>query len=250
FQTTYGGQVLYYGDAFVTKLSADGSSLVYSTYLGGSDGEVAYGIALDGFGDAFVTGFTLSADFPTTPGAFDTVPGPGMCGSNNCRDVFVTKLNSEGSALAYSTFVGGSYDEVGKAIAVDGKGAAYVTGYTRSNDFPTTAGAFQTIHNGDFDVIAVKVNPYGTDLMYSTYIGGSGDCCLSSEIGYATAVDDTGRAFLSGYTYSDDFPTTPGAFDITWNGGSDDAFLLKLNPTGTGLVYSTFLGGSGYDEAY
>jgi hypothetical protein len=122
----------------VTKLNATGTALVYSTYIGGSYGDVGYGIAVDGSGNAYVTGYTSSTDYDVTPGAFQTTNGGGL------GDVFVTKLNATGTALVYSTYIGGSFDDYGYAIAVDGSGNAYVTGYTESTDYDVTPGAFQT----------------------------------------------------------------------------------------------------------
>jgi hypothetical protein len=164
FQTTNGGG----RDVFVTKLNATGTALVYSTYIGGSRGDVGYGIAVDGSGNAYVTGWTSSTNYDVTPGAFQTTNGGG-------RDVFVTKLNATGTALVYSTYIGGSGDEVGRGIAVDGSGNAYVTGETNSTDYDVTPGAFQTTNEGRWDVFVTKLNATGTALVYSTYIGGSGE---------------------------------------------------------------------------
>ena len=237
FDTTYNGD----GDAFVTKLNPSGSApLVYSTFLGGSgsDGVVqGSGIAVDAAGSAYVTGFTSSADYPTTPGAFDTTRDSG--------DGFVTKLDPSGGApLVYSTYLGGSdYDE-GSAIAIDGDGSAHVTGITYSTDFPTTPGGFDTTFNrGTNDAFVTKLNPSGSALLYSTYLGGSG-----GDHGFGIAVDDTDSAYVTGFAGSADFPTTPGAFDTTSPGG--EAFVTKLSPSGTTLLYSTYLGGSGGAIAY
>ena len=131
-------------------------------------------------------------------------------------------------------------DDCGDGIAVDGAGSAYVTGYTYSTDFPTTPGAFDTSYNGGCDAFVAKLNPAGSGLAYATFLGGSG-----SDYGYGIAVDGAGNAYVTGYTGSTDFPTTPGAFDTSYNGGYCDAFVVKLNPAGSGLVYATFLGGSG-----
>jgi Big-like domain-containing protein/beta-propeller repeat-containing protein len=230
FQTIFGG--VY--DAFVTKLNPAGNALVYSTFLGGSNFDVGQGIAVDALGDAYVTGYTLSTNFPTTPGSFQTTSGGGT-------DAFVAKLNPAGNAPVYSTFLAGSSADVGQGIAVDASGAAYVTGYTLSTNFPTTPGAFQTIFGGVFDAFVTKLNPAGNALVYSTYVGGSG-----FEVGYGIAVDASGAAYVTGQTDSTNFPTTPGAFQTT-SGGGYDAFVTKLNPAGSALVYSTFLGGSSTD---
>ena len=218
-------------DAFVTKLNPTGTALVYSTYLGGVDVDDALGIAVDAAGNAYVTGQTTSHDFPTTPGAFSRTSGGG-------NDAFVTKLNATGSALVYSTYLGGLDNEFGARIRLDAQNNAFVMGSTRSADFPTTAGAFDTTHNGAFDVFVTKLNPTGSGLVYSTFIGGS-----AFDSGQGLAIDAEGNAYVSGGTLSLNFPTTPGAFATTPTG--NDVFVTKLNPTGSGLVYSTFLGRSG-----
>jgi hypothetical protein len=213
-------------DAFVTKLNASGSELAYSTFLGGASFDRGSGIAVDRGGNAYVTGSASSADFPTTPGAFDTSFNGGTHG-------FVTKLNASGSELLYSTFlVEAGY---GTGIAVRGDNA-YVTGYTRSADYPTTPGAFDRTLNGAVDAFVTKLNASGSALAYSTFLGGAGD-----DVGLGIAVRE-GRAYVTGYTTSADYPTTPGAFDRTLNGAAD-AFVTKLNASGSELAYSTFLGG-------
>ena len=212
--------------------------LVYSTFLGGSSDDYGGGIAVDTSGNAYVMGDTNSTNFPTTPGAFRTTKG----GSS---DAFVTKLNLTGSALVYSTYLGGSSDDYGQAIAVDTSGNAYVMGNTISSDFPTTPGAFQTTYGGGSDAFVTELNPAGSALVFSTYLGGS-----NTEYGGGIALDTSGNAYVTGYTNSENFPTTPGAFQTTKNGTefSGDAFVTKLNPAGSALVYSTYLGGSGSAE--
>jgi hypothetical protein len=227
FQTTIAGLA----NAFVTKLDADGTALVYSTYLGGSAVDAGAAIAVDAAGNAFVTGFTESSNFPTTPGAFQTT----IAGFKNA---FVTKLNPDGTALVYSTYFGSIVD-AGAAIAVDAAGNAYVSGDTESSNFPTTPGAFQTTLPGGDNAFVTKLNADGTALLYSTYLGGS-----AVDAGAAIAVDAAGNAYVTGVTESHDFPTTPGAFQTTI-AGYGNAFVTKLNPEGTALVYSTYLGGSG-----
>jgi beta-propeller repeat-containing protein len=228
-------------DAFVTELNADGSALSYSTYLGGAGYDEVKGIAIDGADNAYVTGYTGSADFATSAGALD----PALTG---LYDAFVTKLNATGSALSYSTYLGGSFFDQGNAIAVDGAGSAYVTGSGTSTDFPTTAGAFDTSSNGGSDAFATKLDSAGAALTYSTYLGGSLD-----DQGNGIAVDGAGSAYVIGYTASvgpgtgTPFPTTSGAFDTIYNGGGD-GFVTKLNTAGAALTYSTFLGGTGYDQ--
>ena len=229
FQTTAPG----YHPAFVTKVNAAGSGLVYSTYLGGSSEDEGRGIALDATGNAYVTGNTASTNFPTTVGAFQSTHAPGT------YDAFVAKVNPTGSALAYSTYLGGSGLDVGLGIAVDAIDNAYVTGSTGSANFPTV-GAVQTTIAGDEDAFVTKLSPTGSALVYSTYVGGSSD-----DRGYGIAVDALANpnAYVTGYTRSTNFPTTVGAFQTT-AAGSQDAFVTKLNTTGSAFVYSTYLGGS------
>src|SRR5215208_5043282 len=235
-------------DAFVTKLNASGSDLVYSTYLGAEGDEGGFDIAVDGSGSAYVTGETSSTNFPTTSGAYDTTFNGGAGGSNTvCTffqecDAFVTKLNASGSDLVYSTFLGGTEPDRGWGIAVR-DGSAYVTGDTNSSDFPTTTGAFDTTFNG-IDAFVTKLNASGSDLVYSTFLG--------RGAGRDIAVDGTGRAYVSGFTRSSAYPTTSGAFDRTFNVGTfgPDAFVTKLNASGSALAYSTFLGGTDVDRGW
>jgi len=233
FQTTSGGGPY---KAYVTKLNATGSALVYSTYLGGSGDDEGNGIAVDALGSAYVTGDTASFNFPTTPGAFQTA----LLGS---QAAFVTKLNTAGSAPVYSTYLGGSGWAGGTAIAVDVSGNAYVTGTATSPDFPTTPGALQTAYGGASETFVTKLNAAGSALVYSTFLGGSnGNSNGSSGI----AVDASDNAYVTGSTYSSNFPTTPGAFQTAY-GGAWDVFVAKLNATGSALAYSTYLGGSAFD---
>jgi hypothetical protein len=233
FQKMYGGG---YFDVFVTKLNANGNNLVYSTYIGGSGDDVGNGIAVDGGDNAYVTGYTSSNNYDITGGAFQLTNG----GSN---DVFVTKLNAFGNTLVYSTYIGGSDSDEGRSIAVDGSGNAYVTGWTSSTNYDVTTGAFQTTNGGSWDVFVTKLNLFGNTLEYSTYIGGSGD-----DYGYGIAVDGSGYAYVTGETKSTDYDVTAGAFQTTNGGGTYDVIVTKLNASGSGLEYSTYIGGSGDDE--
>jgi hypothetical protein len=238
FQSAFAGG---FSDTFVTKLNRSGTALLYSTYLGGSSFDPGRGIAVDQAGNAYVIGPTGSPDFPTTPGAFQPVFAGGD------TDVFVTKLNRRGTALVYSTYLGGSGFDFSNvnSIAVDKKGNAYAGGLTDSRNFPTTPGAFQlAFGGGDIDAFVTKLNPGGTALVYSTYLGGSG-----FDFGNGLAVDENGSAYATGLTGSPDFPTTPGALQPAFAGGDADVFLTKLNRRGTNLIYSTYLGGSGFDES-
>ncbi len=278
-------------DAFVAKLSADASTLIYSTYLGGSDNDQATGIAVDSAGRAYIVGTTASTNFPTTPGSFSpTQPTPGqnvfvaklnptgsqllystylgaglggtitangngfayVTGTAYCcsfpttagafqrtavaNDAFITKINASGSALAWSTLLGGSGGSGGSGIAFDSAQNVYITGYANSSDFPVTPGALQTTFTGYQDVFVTKMNASGSAPVYSTLLGGT-----YSQQGSGIAVDGSGFAYLTGYTYSSDFPTTPGVYQNFLN-GYEDAFVTKINQTGTALVYSTYLG--------
>ena len=249
FPTTTGafrrtGAASNFSDAFVTKLNPAGTALIYSTFVGGSDLDLANGIAIDGSGNAYVTGTTKSSNFPTTGGAFDRSlnipPNCPRCATDN-TDGFAFKLNASGSALSYSTYLGGTDIDSPRGVAVDGSGNAYVTGETLSVDFPTTAGAFRRALAGAYDMFVTKLNPTGTALTYSTYLGGS-----QVDNGEAGSVDSGGNAYALGFSSSTDFPTTPGALDTTANGGFD-VTLTKLNPAGSAPVYSTYLGGQGFD---
>src|SRR5579859_458116 len=306
---------------FVTKLNPSGSALVYSTFLGGDHFEEGNGIAVDSSGNAYITGETLSTNFPTTSEAFqtaiggvsaDNVPGAGQGG-----DAFLTVLNPTGSALVYSTFLGGSGSDQGNAVVVDAAGIAYITGGTTSPNFPTTSSAFQTSGTGE-NVFVTKMDPSksgAASLVYSTVLGSAAagfgitldssanayvtgmaapnfpvtsgafqttaasqsafvskidtsksgapslvySTYLASDggVGYAIAVDTSGNAYVTGQVNSATFPTTPGAFQSSSLGTSGlsnqvpagDAFVTKLNATGSALIYSTLLGGSGGDEA-
>ncbi len=229
FQTVSGGG----GDAFVTKLNAAGTALVYSTFLGGSGFDTATEVAIDSAGNAYVTG-QAAAGFPVTPGAFQT-------SFNGVIDAFVTKLNTTGTALVYSTFLGGSGFEFGTGIAVNPAGNAYVTGVGDSSNFPTTPGAFQTVKGAGQDAFVTKLSATGNDLAYSTFLGGD-----EIDVGQSIALDAADNASVVGVTASTDFPTTADAIQSA-HGGNNDAFITRLNATGTGLVFSTYLGGSSGD---
>ncbi len=240
FQLTFGGGAW---DACVTKLSADGTSLVYSTYLGGQGAEYnplgAGGtwLAVDHGGNAFVTGATKSTDFPITPGAFQQK----LAGD---FDAYVTQLDPTGSVLVYSTYIGGTGRDETQTIALGSDGDVYVAGYTESTNFPTQTGAFQKNFGGGADAFVVQVGPGGTALKYATYLGGTG-----IDSATALAIDPRGNAYVAGETTSSNYPTTPGAFQ-TYSGGPWDGFVTKLSPRGSALAYSTCLGGAGYDAAF
>ncbi|MHB1457735.1 MAG: DUF7948 domain-containing protein [Armatimonadota bacterium] len=231
FPTTFGA---FYepgsgADLFIAKIDPLVSKLEYSTILGGDGFDRGIEIVVDSSSCAYVTGYTQSIDFPTTPDAFDTSYGGGFF------DAFVIKLNQSGSELDYTTFLGGSQIDIGWGITVDSSCCTYVTGETSSSDFPTTSGAFDQSLGGVEDGFITKLDPSGTAIVYSTFLGGS-----SGDMAYAIAVDTSGCAYVAGFASTcNDFPTTPGAYNTTLNGG---AYILKLNSSGSGLGYSTFIG--------
>lgn len=232
---------IYGSYGFVTELNPAGSGLVYSTFLSGTEttGSVstyALGIALDGAGAAYVVGVTTSATYPTTAGAFQPHGCPSTCSGAG----FVTKLSAGGAALSYSTYLGTGGNRP-QAIAVDSSGDAFVVGSTDAQTFPVTAGAFQTTSSESVAVpFATELNPTGTALLYSTFISGTNSG--SPDRALAVAVDATGDAYVTGQTGDSDFPTTPGAYQRSLLDYSD-AFVTKLNPSGSALVYSTYLPG-------
>jgi hypothetical protein len=225
-------------DAFVAKVNASGNGLVYCGYIGGGWDDVASGIAVDGSGNAYVTGWTLSMDFPTLVGPYLT----SHANIAQYSEAFVTKVNASGTGLVYSGFVGGSFADKAAGIAVDGSGNAYLTGWTESEDFPTVSGPDLSF-NGAQDAFVVKVSASGEGLVYSGFIGG-----LASDYGAGIAVDGSGNAYVTGSTSSyptEHFPVTVGPVLTFW--GETDAFVAKVNASGTGLVYCGYIGGTGVD---
>ena len=229
-------------DAFVARVKPDGTALIYAGYIGGDSADSGNGIAVDATGAAYVTGYTRS--FKTT---FPVVGGPDLTFNDGDGDAFVAKVNPAGTALTYAGYIGGTDSDRGRGIAVDSAGAAYVTGETFSSEatFPVVGGPDLTF-NGNMEAFVAKVAPDGTALTYSGYIGGN-----DYDSGYGIAVDATGAAYVTGYTYSSEatFPVVGGP-DLTFNGGNHDAFVAKVNPAGTGLVYAGHIGGSGGDFGY
>jgi cysteine synthase len=223
-------------DVFVAKLNPDGTALVYSTYLGGSGSDLGYAIAVDTAGNAYITGNTGSPDFP------GTATSPIQAYISGGSDAFVAKLNTTGTALVYSTYLGGNAGEIGEAIAVDAAGNAYVAGFTESSNFPVVGNPLQATFGGLVDGFVAKLNASGTGLVYATYLGGS-----RIDDVHGIAVDTAGNAYVTGGTTSTDFPGTATSPIQAHNGGQDDGFVAKLNATGTALIYSTYLGGSGGD---
>ena len=209
-------------DAYLTKLTADGQTVIYSTFLGGSGFEYGWDVAVDSAGNAYMTGFTQSTDFPTAHALQPTNHGG--------FDAFVAKINASGNAFVFSTYLGGSNTDQGTSIAADSSGNAYVGGYTKSTNFPT-ASAIQPTNHGGFDAFVAKISGDGSALLYSTYLGGTAN---ESEFdaGYrdlGIAVDSAGSAYVAGTTKSVDFPITPRAFQKSLKGGAD-AFVAKIAP--------------------
>lgn len=234
FNSTFGGR----DDVFAFKLSADGSGLVFSTYLGGTHGDQCSRIAIDSDGCAYVTGETWSPDFPATAGAFDL--------SIQAGEIFVSKLGPDGDELAFSTALGGRCRDRAYGIAVDPEGCAVVVGSSSSPDYPTTPDAFLPSYRGAIDGVMTKLNPKGTSLIHSTFLGG----CSHGEEGLGIATDGMGGIYLAGMTSSSDFPATPGAFQEGYAGGDGDAFIMRLDSEKGTVSYTTFLGGSmGADAA-
>jgi hypothetical protein len=252
-QGSFGG----HRDAFVAKFSPDGQNLLYATYLGGNDFDAAASIAVDFKGAAYLVGGTQSLNYPTTPGAFQPDNPQGQCfGGQQCPSGFVTKLAPNGGSLVYSTFLGsGGTSEFAEGIAVDAGGHAYVMGLTNSDNFPVVNAAQPEIGGNlvcsepDFhpctDVFITKFNPAGSDLVYSTYLGGDQDEGYYFHDTGDIAIDSSGHAYVTGWTASKDFPTTPAVVQQTKQLGGMDAYVAKLSADGTSFVYSTYLGGGG-----
>ncbi|MDI6794927.1 MAG: SBBP repeat-containing protein, partial [bacterium] len=227
------GSLSGWGDAFVTKINAAGTSLGYSTYLGGGSYEEGHGIAVDSSGAAYITGYTYSSDFPTRNPIY---------GSRG-NDAFVTKIAAAGDTLVYSTYLGGGGGESGNGIAVDSTGAAYITGTTVSTDFPTQNAIYGSL-SGSTNLFVTKIDATGSGLVYSTYLGGSDG---SDSGGVAIAVDYSGAAYITGFTFSTDFPTRNAIYSSYSGDTGTDVFVTKINAAGSGLDYSTYLGGTGDD---
>lgn len=245
----YRGGAVLQSDAFLARLSADGTRLDFATYLGGTGEELITALALGPAGELYITGTTQSPDFPTTPGTFqETYAGGGMLRA----DGFVAKLIPDGAAFLvdYATYLGGRMDEVPAGIAADPQGRAYVTGFTNSPDFPTRR-ALQPdyagpMRDGEGDVFVTQISPDGARLDFSTYLGSTED-----DQGTGLVWQPDGSLYLTGWTRSGDFPATPNALQPALRGTSD-AFLVRLMPSGTSMAldYATFLGGNGEDAAY
>lgn len=230
------GRLKGISDAFVTKFTPDGNSLVYSTYLGGSNLDFATGLTIDKAGNAYVVGYTNSLDFPTKNAYQATLNAVGA------QNAFVTKLNSDGSSVIYSTYLGGKNTDYGNAVTLDKNECAYITGYTNSPNFPTK-NPIQSQLLGINNAFITKFNEQGNGLIYSTYLGGS-----QIDIGNSIAVDDNECAYIAGSTNSPNFPLkNPFQSRLGNSTGLRDAFVTKINVNGGSLAYSTYLGGNGED---
>jgi hypothetical protein len=240
-QTSYGGGPF---DGFVAKINPTGSSLVYATYLGGGQEDHVNGIALDSAGDAFLTGQTNSSNFPVK-GGFQPKYTAASCGSalsnSPCFESFVSELNPAATALVYSSYLGGTAASYGSDIALDSSGAAYVTGWTTSKDFPVTQGAYDTSWGGTNEIFVAKIAAGGGAISYATYLGD-----IYPDQANSIAVDASGDAWIAGFTYGGKFPVVSPLQAAS--GGLYDAIVSEFNPTGSNLLFSTYLGGTG-DEA-
>jgi uncharacterized repeat protein (TIGR01451 family) len=224
-------------DIFVAKISPDGASLIYSTYLGGSGNDRGYGVAVDINGDVVVAGATESSDFPVASAI--------QSGYGGLGDGFVSKLNAAGDTLLYSTYVGGAGSDEIRDITITTTGEVYLAGSTASADFPVVAG-FQMTKASAIDAFVAKINSAGTAFVFSSYLGGSNGA--GDDYGYAIAVDGRDDVYVAGKTSAMDFPTV-SAYQGVYGGGTSDAFVVKIHPLGSNLMYATYLGGSGSDVA-
>ncbi len=241
FQGTGGGS----NDGFVSKLNASGTALVYSSYIGNTGNDYVDRLAVGAGGEAYLAGHTNSANFPVTGGAYDT-------SFNFADDIFITKVAAGGSSLSYSTFVGGTNYEIPFGMFVNTSGEVYFTGNTSSgsgaaNPYPTTGGSYKPTSNaigGSPDAVVTKLNAAGSAIVFSTFLGGS---AALGNTGYGVAVNSADEVLVTGQTTASAFPVTGGSYDTSYN-GSGDIFILKLNSAASGLVFSTFFGGTKIEE--
>jgi uncharacterized protein (TIGR03437 family) len=246
FPETAGPDLTFGGggtDAFIAKINPTGSGLVYCGYIGGTNGDLARGVAVDTDGNAYVVGETFS-----NQNSFPVVGGPDLTFNAGSTDVFITKVNASGTGLIYSGYIGGNRRDFGQKVAIDSAGNAYIVGYTESaeDSFPVSVGP-SLVHSGEIDAFVTKVNAAGTLLIYCGYLGGA-----EQDYGRDIAIDSAGNAYITGDTASDQntFPETAGSADVTYNGGLNDAYVAKINPNGSALVYCSYHGGAGSDAGY
>jgi hypothetical protein len=227
-------------DAFITKVNQNGTSLVFSTFLGGSTDDGCCDIELDSSDNLYLIGSTGSPDFPITTGTIQT-------NKSGSLDAYIAKMNSSGDRLFYSTYLGGSSDDRGSGIEIDDNGTIFVRGFTLSSDFPVVSGSYDTSPNGNWDHFLAKVNSTATRLEYCTYIGGSNEEGIDiSHSGFF--LDSDGCVYLSGITKSTDFPVTPYAYMKAYQGGYQDGYVLKMSANGSRIEYSTYIGGSNFER--
>ena len=227
------------GDAFISKLNSNLTSLLASTFLGGSSSDSGNSIAIDSDGNIYITGKTTSSNFPMTTSAYDV-------SYNGGGDAFISKLNGELTSLLASTYLGGTdfyYDDYGHSITIDSSGSIYISGYSNSSYFPMDTETYDTSYNGSKDIFVSKFSGDLTSLLASTYLGGA-----NSDYGHSISIGPSGILYVTGYTNSSDFPTTIDAYDTSYN-GNDDVFVSKLSGDLTSLLASTYLGGSDSDHA-
>lgn len=239
YENVYGGGI----DCYVAKIIAGGTAPVYATYIGGSDWEMAYGLRINAAGEVFISGFGASTDFPITVGAVQPVnEGGGVEG-------FVVRLNEDGNALVYSTYLGGTDRDYVYDLEVNAANEAYVTGYTYSSDFPTTAGAYSTTYAGNGDVFVSRLSADGTGMVFSTFYGG-----LNYDIGNTLSLGSANEVYIAGNTASLNLPLSAANIQDTLNFAAgltvEDAFVLQLSADGSNLEYATYLGGTDSDGAY
>ncbi|GAB4403381.1 MAG: SBBP repeat-containing protein [Bacteroidia bacterium] len=239
YQSSYGGGI----DNYVAKMSASGSVLLWSTYLGGSSWEQPYGIGLTAGLEPIITGFTNSTDYPVTGSSFQPVRGGGLV------EGFVSKLSADGKSLSYSSYLGGTDRDYPYDLQVAPTGEAYITGFTFSTNYPVTAGAYQTSPGGNGDAFVTQVSADGSSLVYSTFFGGNG-----YEIANALQIDATGAVYIGGCTNSTNMPVTADAYqtspDYISGFTQEDAFVMRLSADGSSLVYATYLGGKDSDVVH
>lgn len=228
YDVTYNGL----GDCFLTKLDATGGQLLFSTVIGGWLGERIWDFDIDASGNYVITGITNSSNFPTTAGTFDSTV-------SDSGDIFVAKISSDASTLMWSTLLGETDEDQAQSVTVSPSGPIYVAGHSRSTGLPTHIGAFMEVPMGNDDVYVARLNGSGTNVQKATYVGGSG-----IDLALDVMLDPAGNLVILGHTTSQDFPTTPDAYDPTFNGGSFDGFVTVLDPGLNTVVRSTYIGGS------
>jgi gliding motility-associated-like protein len=238
FDRTFNSPAFGGSDIIVVKINSNGTSLIFSTYLGGSSSDGGYSVLLDDKGNSYISGATKSTNFPTTNGALQRT----FSGGND--DAIISKFDPTGSLLAYSTYLGGAKDDLGNAIVIDNSYNIIVSGVTSSLDFPTTSGVYDQIYNGDNDGFISKIDSIGSSLIFSTFIGGS-----NGEWARTIALDNSMNIYISGETWSTDYPITLNAYDRTHD-SLNDIVISKFNPTCTKLESSTYLGGRWSDCAF